>query len=97
MIIVDFLLANGADVSWKNIDKETALSLAVWERHTVVVQLLLDDDAEVDSESIDGQTQLQLATEWHHETLVQLRLNYGADANRPNSTLPSEPIWKSIF
>lgn len=79
--MVDFLLANGADVEGRRTDKVSSpLSLAASMGLYSVAETLIAHGADVNAEGIFGSTPLQLATSGEHPDLAKLLLASGACA-----------------
>jgi ankyrin repeat protein len=81
MVVAQFLLANGADVSATQSGGQTALHLAAQKGHAAMAILLLSKKAEVNPEDNEGKTPLHLAAENGFRTVAQTLLDRGADVN----------------
>lgn len=80
-IMVQLLLAHGANVNRTDYYRRTALSLAVREHYPAAVQLLLEYGADVNITDSNGETALDEATKNSDIDAAKLLLQHGAKAN----------------
>lgn len=78
--VVRLLLKEGADVSCRNENAETALHISAWREYDTTVRLLLESGAKVDAQNKAGETALHIATKCGSETVLQILVENGADA-----------------
>ena len=79
--VVEFLLANKAEVNSKNNDHETPLHLAAMRGRKDIVGLLLANEAAVDARNFSGRTPLHLAAARGHTDVAELLLANNANVN----------------
>jgi hypothetical protein len=77
--VVEFLLANKAEVNARDLNGQTPLFYAALQGHEDVVQVLLAHGADVDAKDKNGQTPLYNAVS--HRDVVEVLLAHGADVN----------------
>lgn len=70
------LLANGADVNWKDENGVTPLMIAAHKNHQSIAQLLLDNGADVKATFSARGTAISLAAAAGHESIVQLFIDH---------------------
>lgn len=75
------LLAEGADVNWRNAGGWTPLMIAAAERHLDAVAALLDAKADPNMRNAYGRTALMFASRYGQLAIVDRLLGAGADAN----------------
>jgi ankyrin repeat protein/tetratricopeptide (TPR) repeat protein len=75
------VIAQGADVNFKNKYKETPLILACWKGHSACVKTLLDNGAKVNLRNSNGTPALGPATQAGHLKIIELLLAAGAPVN----------------
>ncbi len=82
------LLANKAEVNWRNGQGTTALWIAVNKNDTALVGLLLDNgaDPKIKYDTANGWTVLHLAARDRRKELAELLLAHGANANAQDNT-----------
>jgi uncharacterized protein len=78
--VVEYLLANKADVSAKSVNGWTALHAAAYHGHMDVVELLVANKADVSARDLDGYTPLHMAAMGHKDIAAYL-LAHKADVN----------------
>ncbi|KAF8534011.1 hypothetical protein BDD12DRAFT_897231 [Trichophaea hybrida] len=81
LLLVQYLLVNGGDVSAANKDGRTPLLLASSNGHEAVARLLLDKGADVSAADKYGKTPLLEALSNGHEAVARLLLDKGADVS----------------
>ena len=74
-------IAQGADINFKTIYKETPLILASWKGHTACVETLLNNGAKVNLRNSNGTPALGPATQAGHLKIIELLLAAGAPVN----------------
>jgi ankyrin repeat protein len=79
--VVEYLLANKADVNAKSDNGWTALHAAAYHGHKDVVEVLLSNKADIGAKDLDGYTPLHLAAGGGHKDIVELLLANKADVN----------------
>ena len=75
------LLAEGADVNWRNAGGWTPLMIAAAERHLDAVVVLLDAKADPNQRNSYGRTALMFASRYGQLAIVERLLAAGADPN----------------
>ena len=84
-VVVESLLAGGADIDAARADGGTALHLAVQKGYESLVQLLIDSGADIEALTSYGNTPLLCALDVVQVDLAELLLSRGADPNLANS------------
>ncbi|KAH0537649.1 hypothetical protein FGG08_005562 [Glutinoglossum americanum] len=77
---VKLLLKKGADVEVKYPDGQTALALAVLNRHKAIVKLLPEKGADIEAEDRNGRTALALVALDNHEMILKLLISITPDS-----------------
>lgn len=77
--VVRLLLKEGADVSNRTENAETALHKSAWRGGDTTVRLLLESGAEVDAQNEAGETALHIAAKRGRELVLQILIEHGAD------------------
>lgn len=96
-LIVQRLIAEGADINVKDVDGKTALHFAAEEGNESVAQILLEHGADVNAKSLargimetrkflGGRTPLHWAASHGHEGIIRILLDYKADVAAANVT-----------
>lgn len=75
------LLAEGAEVNWRNVGGWSPLMIAVAERHADTVAALLDGGADPDHRNHYGRSALMFAAGYGQTAIVEQLLSAGADPN----------------
>jgi len=70
-----FLLANGAHIDARDLDKNTPLHLATQEGHLPFVKLLMAQGADLSAKDPEGRLPLDWAKIRNHQEIVQLLRN----------------------
>lgn len=107
---VTFLIAKGADVNVKNMDRDTPLHYAVANGDEEVVRLLLDAGADIDAEGSLNHSLLYVAQHKNNVSMFKLLLRLGAVVRdkevegfidwaiaRRRSTFTDEQLYWDIF
>jgi len=81
ILVVEELIARGANVHAKTLKGNTALHIASLAGHEPVVRLLIENGADVDAQSASGFTPLYMAAQENHQSIVKLLLASGANQN----------------
>jgi len=82
--VVQYLLANRAEVSAIDTNMRVPLHLAAKEGHVVIVRLLLDNGFDIDVKDKHGSTPLELAVRGGHMTVIRLLLENGSNVHSKN-------------
>lgn len=90
-----FLVAHGADLTLRNDDRETALTMAVDGSVIELIKLLLRKGASIDDKNKDGNTPLMKAAGPRQAEIVKLLVEGGADVNTRNA-FGESPLMKSF-
>ncbi len=77
-LLVELLLAEGADVNAKDKYGQTPLLLAAYEGHKAVVERLVANGANVTATAKNGATPLKVAAAKGHKDIVELLKRHGA-------------------
>lgn len=83
--VLEFLIRRGANLSARNLDKQTPLNLAAEQGDTAMVRSLLDAEAEVEARDIDGLTALLSSVRNGHFGVARLLLEKQADIRARDS------------
>jgi ankyrin repeat protein len=75
----ELLLANGAYINARDVDKATALMDAAWAGHLHIVKQFLEKKAEINATDAEGRTALQYAKSGNNKEIVHLLLAHGAE------------------
>jgi hypothetical protein len=88
------LMAEGADIDFKDQDGDTALILAAANGHADCVRLLLDSGADKEAKGENGEwTALICAASWDHADCVRLLLDAGADKEATDNIGQTALMW----
>lgn len=79
--ILELLLENGADITVKNPNEETALHWAAIIGQETSVRILLERGADIEARNRRGESPLHVAIRWRHEKPIKALLKHGANAN----------------
>jgi ankyrin repeat protein len=79
--VVEFLLANHADVDAQDFTGETALAHAAQQGNEEMAELLLDNKADINARDKNGETPLYASFFMWHKDMAELLLAHGADPN----------------
>ncbi len=82
--VLDYLLAQGADLNARDRLGRSALWAAVWAEQAGAFRLLLERGAACDVSAKSGETPLFLAVERNQLEMTRALLDKGADVNRPS-------------
>lgn len=88
--VIDFLIQNGADLEEKDIQGETALSLACISGQYDLAKLLIEKGADVNTKNKFGKTPLIVACECGNSNITELLIDKGAnlDIRDPKGQTP---------
>ena len=81
LVMVSFLIENGANVNAENRDKNTPLHFACVHGNIQLVKYLIKKGASVNAENVDGGTSLYLASQEGHFNVVKHLIENGACVN----------------
>ena len=85
LVVVRFLLDNGASINSRNNSGETPLHLAVSQGHKAMVELLLSGGADVKARTARGEAPLHYAAAKGFMAVAKVLLEKGAEVNAKNS------------
>lgn len=92
--IVDYLLAQGADINFNQFDEGTMLNLAAFDGHIEKINFLLDRGADINAGMPGGgEGPLHNAADKDHPTVVRLLIDRGAEVNAPATNSASALIF----
>jgi len=85
--VVEFLLANGANINYINkVNNQTALHIVAELGYLTLTQFLIGKNAEIDLKSSDGgMTALQYASKYNHLPIVQLLIENNASLDETDN------------
>ena len=70
--MVEFLVANGADVMHRDKERDAPINRAVIRGHAAIVELLLDAGADIEASGTLGYTPLELARSYDRTKVIEL-------------------------
>ena len=77
--VVEFLIANGADINAKGEEGYTPLYMTAFEGPAATAELLIAKASDVNTRSANGRTPLEVAVQHGHLVLVDVRCKHGAN------------------
>ena len=83
-LLVNLLLAHGANVNAKTPDGVTPLAFASYGGHLEVVELLIEYDADVEARDVWGNSAIHYAAYNHHEAVISFLREHGCAEDAPN-------------
>ncbi len=83
--VVELLLEKGVDIEARDVQKRTALHIAVKNGDFEITELLLEKGADIEATELFGRTPLHFAAEEGQKELTELLLEKGADTEARNS------------
>ncbi|MDF3047035.1 MAG: uncharacterized protein K0R73_153 [Candidatus Midichloriaceae bacterium] len=94
--IIEFLIANGANVNDKNINGNTPLHAAAFMKHLDIVNLLIEKSVNISAKNNMGITSLSFAAQAGDIDIIKVLLKNDADVNTQDN-LGNAPLHISVF